>query len=144
LSDSNSIGLGNLSLNPKRRSTLSIIRSRMSELLMLPVVATQEIASRSQQSRVKAILTRSPLPQAISNPSEHHRALSHGNYAAAGVSASRVLQAVPTGGKLLQGSSQGGFPTPRDRNDHHRVGQGFTNANPLRECGWIMAHGGAI
>jgi hypothetical protein len=65
LSDSNSIGLGNLSLNPKRRSTLSIIRSRMSELLMLPVVATQEIASRSQQSRVKAILTRSPMPQEI-------------------------------------------------------------------------------
>jgi hypothetical protein len=39
----------NLLINPKRRSTLSIIRSRTSELLMLPVVATQEIASRSQQ-----------------------------------------------------------------------------------------------
>ena len=35
--------------SPKRRSTLSIIRSRMSALLMPPVVATQDIASRSQQ-----------------------------------------------------------------------------------------------
>jgi len=41
---------------------------------MLPVVvATQEIASRSPQSRVKAILTCAPLSQAISNPSEHDR-----------------------------------------------------------------------
>jgi hypothetical protein len=45
----------------------------MSLLSMLPVVATQEIASRSQQSRVKAIRTRSPLSQPISKPSEHQR-----------------------------------------------------------------------
>jgi hypothetical protein len=60
-----SIGLGNLSTRPKRRSTLSIIRSRMSELLRPPVVATQEIASRSEQSRVKAIRTFWPLSQPI-------------------------------------------------------------------------------
>ena len=40
---------------------------------MPPVVATQEIASRSQQSSVKAIRTFSPLSQPISNPSEHQR-----------------------------------------------------------------------
>src|SRR3954465_12954998 len=70
---SSSIGFGNLSTSPKRRSTLSIIRSRMSELSMPPVVATQEIASRSQQSSVKAMRPFSPLSQPISNPSEHHR-----------------------------------------------------------------------
>src|SRR3954465_11974691 len=64
--------LGQFVDKPKRRSTLSIIRSRMSELSMPPVVATQEIASRSQQSRVKAMRTFSPLLQPISKPSEHH------------------------------------------------------------------------
>src|SRR5215470_4975184 len=38
-----------------------------------PLVATQEIASRSQQSSVKAMRTFPPLSQPISNPSEHHR-----------------------------------------------------------------------
>jgi hypothetical protein len=107
---------------------------------MLPVVATQEIASRSQQSRVKAILTRSPLSQSISNPSEHPlMKICRPAFPLRG--SSRPFQQAANCSK---DPSQGGFPTLRDRNDHPRVGQGFTNANPLRECGWIMAHGGAI
>jgi len=67
------IGMGNRVTSPKRRSMLSSIKSQMPPLLMPPVVATQEIASQSQHSRVKAIRTRSPSSQPISNPSEHHR-----------------------------------------------------------------------
>ena len=41
---------------------------------MPPVVATQEIASRSQQSRVKAMRTFSPLSQPISRDRQEFRA----------------------------------------------------------------------
>jgi hypothetical protein len=41
------------------------IRSRISPPPMPPVVAPQEIASRSQQSRVKAMLPRSPLSETV-------------------------------------------------------------------------------
>src|SRR6266446_4518368 len=51
LSDSHSIGIGKRFTRPKRRSTLSIIRSQMSLLSMPAVVAAQEFALRSQQSR---------------------------------------------------------------------------------------------
>jgi len=40
---------------------------------MPSVIATQAIASRLQQSSVKAMRTFLPLSQPISNPSEHHR-----------------------------------------------------------------------
>jgi hypothetical protein len=66
LSDSHSAGTGNGFASPKRVSKLSIIRPRMSPRAMPPVVAAQEIASRSQQSRVKAMRTRSPFSQPIS------------------------------------------------------------------------------
>ena len=56
-----SMGFGNLSTKPKRRSTLSIIRSRISELWMPPVVATQAIASRYNSVHPhKALGYRSP------------------------------------------------------------------------------------
>jgi hypothetical protein len=45
----------------------------MPPLSMLPVVAAQEIASRSQQSIVNAMRTRLPLSQPISKLSEHPR-----------------------------------------------------------------------
>src|SRR5215469_6647347 len=51
LSDSHSIGLGSLSTSPKRRSTLSTIRSRISELLMPPVVAVSGMAFEQQPVR---------------------------------------------------------------------------------------------
>jgi hypothetical protein len=62
---------------PKRRSTLSIIKSRMSPLSMPPVVVTHEFTSRAQKSSVNAILTRSPLSQLISDPSEYQPRRAH-------------------------------------------------------------------
>jgi hypothetical protein len=57
---------GRLTL-PNRCSTATTIRSRTSS----PVVAKKLMASRSQRSSAKATLTRSPLSQPISKPSEH-------------------------------------------------------------------------
>src|SRR3954453_6391979 len=49
--------LGQFVDKPEAALDAFVIRSRMSELSMPPVVATQEIASRSQQSSVKAMRT---------------------------------------------------------------------------------------
>jgi hypothetical protein len=49
------------------------IRSWMSLLLIPPLAAIQEIASRSQQLGANTIRTRPPLSQPISNPSERSR-----------------------------------------------------------------------
>src|SRR6202035_32255 len=52
-----STGGGRRFTSPYRRTMLSIIRSWISPPPIPPVVVTQEIASRSQQSRVKAMRT---------------------------------------------------------------------------------------
>src|SRR6516162_5039500 len=72
LSESHCTGCG-ARIVPKRFSTHRTIISRIISPEMPAVVATQEIASRSWQSRAKATRTTSPFQQVNSNASEHQR-----------------------------------------------------------------------
>jgi len=72
LSESHCTGYG-ARMVPKRCSTERTIMSRIISPEMPAVVATQEITSRSWQSRAKATRTTSPFQQVNSSASEHQR-----------------------------------------------------------------------
>src|SRR5215469_9410977 len=82
LSDNHCTGCGARKV-PKRCSTERTIMSRIIAPEMPAVVATQEIASRSWQSRAKATRTTSPFQQVNSSASEHQRQWNYQEFRAA-------------------------------------------------------------